>query len=149
GGEVARRAVVAGDDQSGALGVLVRQRRDQVRAHARRHERALGLLARGVGERAYRRVFVCVGEELPERHGAAQRAARHAARLYEVILERVSISSPLSSIPAAPRFSSRCSAEEVPGIGSITGERWSSHASATWDGVASWALAISSSGPPD
>ena len=31
-------------------------------------------------------------------------------------------------------FSSRCSTEEVPGIGSITGERRSSQASATWAG---------------
>jgi len=43
---------------------------------------------------------------------------------------RESNSSVVSSISAAPVFSSRCATEEVPGIGSITGERFSSHASA-------------------
>src|SRR6516164_9256090 len=38
--------------------------------------------------------------------------------------------------PAAARFSSRCLALEVPGIGSITGERQRSQAKATCDGVA-------------
>ena len=42
-----------------------------------------------------------------------------------------SISSSLSSSSAAATFSSRCSIELVPGIGSITGERCSSQASAT------------------
>ena len=49
-------------------------------------------------------------------------------------------SSSLSVSSAAATFSSRCSTDEVPGIGSITGERASSQASATWPGVASWAL---------
>ena len=44
---------------------------------------------------------------------------------------------------AASTFSSRCAIEPVPGIGSITGERASSHASATWPVVASWLRAIS------
>ena len=39
-----------------------------------------------------------------------------------------------SSISAAARFSSRCSIDDVPGIGSITGERASSQASAIWSG---------------
>ena len=45
--------------------------------------------------------------------------------------------SSVSSMPAAAVFSSRCSTLDVPGIGSITGERWSSQASASCDGVAS------------
>src|SRR5918996_1087724 len=53
-----------------------------------------------------------------------------------------------SSMRAAPMFSSRCSSEDVPGIGQTTGERLRSQASATWAGVASWARASSSSGPP-
>ena len=48
----------------------------------------------------------------------------------------------------AATFSSRCSTEDVPGIGSITGERASSHASAICAGVASCAWATLSSGPP-
>ena len=40
-------------------------------------------------------------------------------------------SASVSSNAAAPRFSSRCAMEDVPGIGSITGERRSSHASET------------------
>ena len=46
-----------------------------------------------------------------------------------------------SSSAAAARFSSRWLTEPVPGIGTITGERRSSHASATWDGVAPSRLA--------
>jgi hypothetical protein len=38
---------------------------------------------------------------------------------------------------AAPMFSSRCVRRDVPGMGSMTGDRCSSHASATCDGVAS------------
>jgi hypothetical protein len=45
-------------------------------------------------------------------------------------------SSPVSRSAAAARFSSRCATDEVPGIGSITGERASSQARATWAGVA-------------
>ncbi len=40
-------------------------------------------------------------------------------------------SSPDSSIPAAAMFSSRCATDDVPGIGSMTGERRSSQASAS------------------
>ena len=43
---------------------------------------------------------------------------------------RVRKSSALREIEAASRFSSRWAIEEVPGIGSMAGERWSSHASA-------------------
>ena len=49
-------------------------------------------------------------------------------------------SSSLRAIPAAATFSSRWATEPVPGIGSITGERCSSHASATCAGVAPCAL---------
>ena len=45
-------------------------------------------------------------------------------------------------------FSSKWAIDDVPGIGSITGERCSSQASAIWDGVASWAAATRSSRPP-
>ena len=43
---------------------------------------------------------------------------------------------------SAARFSRRCSIESVPGIGSITGERRSSQASAICAGVAPWRSAI-------
>jgi hypothetical protein len=43
-------------------------------------------------------------------------------------------SSPLRRSEAAPRFSSRCFTEDVPGIGSMIGERCKSHANATWNG---------------
>ena len=55
----------------------------------------------------------------------------------------------VSSISNAARFSRRCCADSVPGIGSIIGERLSSHASLIWLGVARWASAMSNSaGPP-
>src|ERR1700686_2145511 len=50
--------------------------------------------------------------------------------------------SPSDDTPAAATFSSRCSTLDVPGIGSITGDRASSHARATWDGVAFNRVAI-------
>src|SRR5258707_1010409 len=49
---------------------------------------------------------------------------------------RSSKSLRLSVIAAAAMFSSRCSTDEVPGMGSTTGDRASSHASASWPGVA-------------
>ena len=45
-------------------------------------------------------------------------------------------SSEVKRIEAAARFCSRCAIEEVPGIGSIMGERCSSQASEIWLGVA-------------
>src|SRR5882724_13138556 len=45
-------------------------------------------------------------------------------------------SSALKRIDADARFSSKCAIEEVPGIGSMAGERCSSQASAIWPGVA-------------
>src|SRR4029079_5656449 len=51
-------------------------------------------------------------------------------------------SSSLNSIVAANAFSSRCFTRDVPGIGSITGERFSSHASAICAGVAWCFLAM-------
>jgi hypothetical protein len=39
-------------------------------------------------------------------------------------------------ISAAATFSSRCATFDVPGIGNITGDRFSNHASASCDGVA-------------
>ena len=47
-----------------------------------------------------------------------------------------------------PTFSSRWASEPVPGIGSMTGERRSSHASASWAGVWPVRAASASSGPP-
>jgi hypothetical protein len=49
---------------------------------------------------------------------------------------------------SAATFSSRCSTDDVPGIGNITAERASSQASAICAGVASCSLAIRPSGPP-
>lgn len=48
---------------------------------------------------------------------------------------------------AAAMFSSRCSTEDVPGIGSMIGERASSQASANCDGLAWCAAAIFRNGP--
>ena len=45
-------------------------------------------------------------------------------------------------------FSSRCATDEVPGIGSIIGERRSSHASASCAGVAPVSGTSASSGSP-
>ena len=47
-------------------------------------------------------------------------------------------SSSASRSVEAARFSSRRATEEVPGIGSMTGERRSSQARATWAAVAWW-----------
>jgi hypothetical protein len=55
-------------------------------------------------------------------------------------------SSALKPIDADARFSSRCAIEEVPGIGSMAGERCSSQASAIWLGVTPWLWAIRTSG---
>ncbi len=59
-----------------------------------------------------------------------------------------SYSSSDSSISAAAQLSSRCATDDVPGIGSITGDRRSSHASASWEGARSCCSAARSSGPP-
>lgn len=45
-------------------------------------------------------------------------------------------SSSVSLMVAAAAFSSRCSTDDVPGIGSMAGDRFSSHASAICGGVA-------------
>ena len=49
---------------------------------------------------------------------------------------QVSNSSSVRVISAAATFSSRCATCDVPGIGNITGERFSSQASASCPGVA-------------
>ena len=49
---------------------------------------------------------------------------------------------------AARRFSSRCATLDVPGIGSITDDRCSSHASATAGAVTPNRWAASATGPP-
>jgi hypothetical protein len=51
-------------------------------------------------------------------------------------------------IEAAAMFSSRCFTEDVPGMGSITGERCRSHASESCAVVAPCFFAAASSGPP-
>ena len=61
-----------------------------------------------------------------QRPGGAAGAARSSSRS----------SAGLSTSSAAARFSSRWAIREVPGIGTIAGERASSHASATWPLVA-------------
>ncbi len=43
-------------------------------------------------------------------------------------------SSSVNCNDAACTFSSRCAIEEVPGMGSIIGDRFSNHANATWMG---------------
>ena len=53
-----------------------------------------------------------------------------------------------SSTAAPATFSSRCSTEAVPGIGSMTSARAKSQASATWAGAAPTRLAMASSGEP-
>src|SRR5207253_3033523 len=56
-------------------------------------------------------------------------------------------SSGVSCTWAAATFSSRWATDPVPGIGRIAGEWARSQASATWAGVASWALATLATGP--
>ena len=51
-------------------------------------------------------------------------------------VEFVEYSSSDSIKSTAATFSSRCTTFEVPGIGNITGLRFSNHASAIWPGVA-------------
>ena len=58
GGQVARRAVVAGDDERGAAGLEVEQAREQIRAQAGRRERPLRFAQRGFGQAARRRARV-------------------------------------------------------------------------------------------
>ena len=50
--------------------------------------------------------------------------------------ESFSYSSSVKWSEAAAMFCSRCSIEEVPGIGNIIGERFKSQASAIWVGLA-------------
>lgn len=68
------------------------------------------------------------------RRGARSRPAGRATRgsTAEAHPSSRAISSSDSSIAEAATFYSRCSTEDVPGIGSVTGERWSSQAIATW-----------------
>ena len=81
------------------------------------------------------------GRLQPARH-------RRVVTSHDPALLSVSNSSSDSSISAAATFSSRWATFDVPGIGSITGDRFSSHASASCDGVASWSSAMRCSGPP-
>ena len=76
----------------------------------------------GTSVPAWRQICVCVEPELQVRRTSYASA---------------SYSSSDSRSEAAPMFSSRCVRREVPGMGSMTGDRCSSQASATCDGVAS------------
>src|SRR5580693_1720404 len=60
----------------------------------------------------------------------------------------VANSSSESLIAAAPTFSSRCATLPVPGIGSMTGLRLSSQASAIWPGLALCLCAMASNAEP-
>ena len=75
GGEVARRAVVAGDHDGGPPRVALGQRRDHVRPQRLRHERARVRRRQrfGVG------VQIELGEERSEAHGARRTTARGGA----------------------------------------------------------------------
>jgi len=73
-------------------------------------------------------------------HGRGNRTGAHQREA------SVRNSSALRRIDADARFSSRCAIDEVPGIGSMAGERCSSQASAIWLGVATWLWAIRASG---
>lgn len=59
-----------------------------------------------------------------------------------------SYSTSVSVTSLAAQFSSRCASEDVPGIGSMTGERRSSQAREICDTVAPCCAAIASSAPP-
>ena len=76
-----------------------------------------------------RRLGLILAESLTGRPGRQEAAA---------ISSSASSSSSSSSSSAASRFSSKCAIELVPGIGTMTGECWSSQASATCAGVAPW-----------
>jgi hypothetical protein len=83
---------------------------------------------------------------------SAQRAVRFK-RSFKIsiraahALSNASIAESSRSRRAAAVFSSRCFSFEVPGIGSITGDFMSNHASAIWAGVAMSALAIFTNAP--
>ena len=86
---------------------------------------------------------------------AARTIFRKGTTLGEPVQEASSaipVSSKLSSSvncnDAACTFSSRCAIEEVPGIGSTIGDRFSNHANATWMGFIWRAFAIRASTLP-
>src|SRR5262249_9714956 len=76
----------------------------------------------------------------PRRPAVAHQPAEPA------VLNSSNSSSP-RVISAAATFSSRCATLDVPGIGNITGDRFSNHASASCDGVAWWLAAMRCRGP--
>src|ERR1044071_2824749 len=82
-----------------------------------------------------------------QRHIARFRSMlRSQACWYSIWPSRSRASNSLSdrSILTAATFSSRCATFDVPGIGSMTGLRLSTHASAIWLGVAPWDAAMAS-----
>ena len=119
-------AVAAGDDDRADT-----EHRELVSLIDRAVKR--GALHRNTGARKKSRAARAARRRRAPSALATRSSARHLVRAQ---LER-----------APPRtFSSRCVPDDVPGIGIVFGELWSSQASATWPGVASCACAISSSG---
>src|SRR5205085_4466246 len=69
-----------------------------------------------------------------QRHSYLRRDPERFVRFHELFRRQALsafISSALNFSLAAAMFSSRCATDEVPGIGNMTGERWSSQAIAT------------------
>jgi hypothetical protein len=81
---------------------------------------------------------VCRLERIVSRQASGKASARYREA-------RVRNSSEVKRIEADARFSSRWAIEDVPGIGNIAGERWSSQASEIWLAVAlrRWAIRAS------
>jgi len=92
--------------------------------------------ARSVPVRLALRGLVSVGHRCYE--GCSTERAFQAAYFVATPMESsCAMTSGASLSLATLRFSRRCSTDDVPGISSMLGDRWSSHASATCMGVAS------------
>ena len=97
--------------------------------------------------------------ELSKKDGPlAESAKQHDATPSQLalawLLRRSPVMLPIPGTSSVDHLESNTAAagieltDDVPGMGSITGERCSSQASASWDGEASCSAASSSSGPP-
>src|ERR1700757_1269242 len=96
---------------------------------------------------AAKQKFICETKKLSRRRIESDFKRR-------VYAPRANFASPFNVVSssftaAAATFSSRCSMREVPGIGSITGERCRSHASASCEGVIFNLAAACSTEVPD